>query len=298
MFCRIPKFACVAGAAAVLLACSGERAPAPSTTRDSAGVQIVENVHRDSADVPWWRLDSLRVDIGAAEGDESAVLFRAIDAVRLSDGRIAIVLYVTLAPDGGAIADTLATAPGAERVVNVSESGGIISSVSIVTPPFARATIAVPSGNELIVGTQNAPELLFYNRQGSLRRIVRMGTPEIRVTPELVEEYMTRRMSRVAEDRREATRTALMGVLSAQVVPPYGAIVVDRSGSFWVQHYPDLADLQRWSIYDDGGAFVARITLPARFTPYDIGDDWILGGEPDELDVEHMRMYALRRSVN
>jgi hypothetical protein len=45
------------------------------------------------------------------------------------------------------------------------------------------------------------------------------------------------------------------------------------------------------------GALVARTALPLEFTPYDIGEDWILGRELDELDVEHVRLYGIRKTA-
>ncbi len=62
-------------------------------------------------------------------------------------------------------------------------------------------------------------------------------------------------------------------------------------GRLWVQDYPGLVDDPAWTIYDADGARVARITLPGTFRPYDMGEDWVLGRETDELEVEHVRLY-------
>jgi hypothetical protein len=40
----------------------------------------------------------------------------------------------------------------------------------------------------------------------------------------------------------------------------------------------------------------ARLTLPPRFNPIEIGSDYILGVGWDELRVEYLRMYALGRA--
>lgn len=81
-----------------LAACTGEPATRenPVTTRDSAGVAIVETVAaawRDSAEA--WRVDTAAtVTIGAQEGDASYLLDRVVGATRLADGTI-------VAADGG-----------------------------------------------------------------------------------------------------------------------------------------------------------------------------------------------------
>ncbi|MEX2285159.1 MAG: hypothetical protein WEE89_21915 [Gemmatimonadota bacterium] len=206
------------------------------------------------------------------------------------------VVYVALPPGGGEVIDTLGQFPGPERVVRIAESGGTITSINILTAPFAKTTTVVTAGNDLVVGTQDAAEVRIYNGEGDLRRIVRTGLPTQRVTPELIDAYMKRRLDRVPAERQQAMRESQLAILTAEVVPPYGALALDRSGNLWLQDFPGLADDQRWTIFDAGGARVARMVLPRQFTPYDIGDDWILGRELDELDVEHVRLYAIHRS--
>lgn len=71
---------------------AGERAPSAALVRDSAGVTIVEN----GGSGEWggdeaWRLSAEPVvDIGVFEGEAAYQLYQAMDAVRLSDGRIVI----------------------------------------------------------------------------------------------------------------------------------------------------------------------------------------------------------------
>ena len=83
---------------AVLVACgdrgtgAAAQASAPAVvTRDSAGVQIVENSGpRWSGGVPWRIAAAPSLEIGAASGAESDQLYGVQDAIRLEDGTIAI----------------------------------------------------------------------------------------------------------------------------------------------------------------------------------------------------------------
>ncbi len=69
---------------------TGDTDPAITTTRDSAGVAIVENdLQRLSASCVM--SPEPTVSIGAAGGDEAYQLFRVFGARKLSDGRIALV---------------------------------------------------------------------------------------------------------------------------------------------------------------------------------------------------------------
>jgi len=40
---------------------------------------------------------------------------------------------------------------------------------------------------------------------------------------------------------------------------------------------------------------VARVELPARFEPHDIGPDYVLGRFRDELDINYIRLYGLEK---
>ena len=205
------------------------------------------------------------------------------------------VTYVTLPAEGGSVMDSLGRFPGTERVVRITENAGTITSINVMSPPFAKATTAVTVGNDLVVGTQDAPEVRVYDGSGGLRRIVRTGTPNQRVTPDVFDAYIKHFLERVEPERHQEMLENQRALLTATDVPAYGTLMVDRGGNLWLQDYPDLAEHQRWTVFDSTGARIARVAMSRRFTPYDIGPDWILGRELDELDVEHVRLYPLRK---
>ncbi len=73
--------------------CSGEaRAGAEYTVRDSLGIEIVENISGSWTTETGWTLSrEPAVDVGVLDGAPEYQLFRARDAQRLADGRIAVV---------------------------------------------------------------------------------------------------------------------------------------------------------------------------------------------------------------
>ncbi len=71
----------------------GVDAEAPTTRVDSAGIEVVTT--RIDASAPTCTREGQPVRIGSREGDEASALFGVEDAVRLADGRIAVLL------DGG-----------------------------------------------------------------------------------------------------------------------------------------------------------------------------------------------------
>ena len=65
---------------------------------------------------------------------------------------------------------------------------------------------------------------------------------------------------------------------------------MDREGRIWMAPFSGT----RWTIFDEDGAFVARIELPERTRPLEIGANDILAVVPDDFDVERVYRIPLR----
>lgn len=205
-------------------------------------------------------------------------------------------VWVTIAEDSAAAPDTIAVIPATESYLNLNQRSGQIVSIEITTAvPYARATSVAVVDDGLLVATQDAPEILRYGLDGAVERIVRTGATMDPVTEEMVEAWVDRRVEAAPPERQQGMREGLLNMPAGAVVPPYGSIVTDRAGNLWVEDYDGMTDAPHWTVYDASGERVARIALPADFTPYDIGEDWILGRELDDLEIEHVRLYRLRR---
>jgi len=196
----------------------------------------------------------------------------------------------------GSVIDTLGIFPGPERVINIEGSGATITSISVMTPMFGRTPDYEIVGDDLWVGDQAAPEIRVYGADGALRRILRTGARPEPVTEALREAKAGRMAETVPAEARVDYRARLLAVASEGTVPPYDELIASRTGEIWVADYDDgVRPRGRWTVYGPDGRALARIALPARFVPFDIGADWILGREPDELDIEHVRLYRVVR---
>ena len=70
--------------------------------------------------------------------------------------------------------------------------------------------------------------------------------------------------------------------------------LVPPQGNLWVKEYSRPTDERpRWSVFDREGRWLGTVETPDGFRVQQIGPDWILGVEKDELEVEHVRMYPL-----
>ena len=73
-------------------------------------------------------------------------------------------------------------------------------------------------------------------------------------------------------------------------------MIVDALGFLWIGEYVLPGETARtYTIVDADGRAVGRVTMPVRTTPLDIGRDYVLGLTPDELDVEQLTVWGLRR---
>jgi len=203
----------------------------------------------------------------------------------------------------GELLDTLGSFPGAERYIRVTTSTGRpatslsqIQSIEIMATPFTKSGFHTASGTSLYIGPQDAGEILVHDTAGVLRRIIRTGRTPDPVTEPHLEAMWQRSLDAAPPDRLTEMRQAgRANYPHGSIVPPYAALIPDSEGNLWVADYDDPLKNQqgRWTVYDRDGAALARIALPPRFRPLDIGRDWILGLDLDDLDVEHVRLYPL-----
>jgi hypothetical protein len=78
--------------------------------------------------------------------------------------------------------------------------------------------------------------------------------------------------------------------------PYWGTALVDAAGVLWVSGPPRGSQAPIvWTAFERNGRRIGTVTMPARFTPKDIGRDYVLGVQRDEDDVESIAMYSLRR---
>ncbi len=80
-------------------------------------------------------------------------------------------------------------------------------------------------------------------------------------------------------------------------MPFFGSVMVGDQGDLWVQEYMADQDAPtRYYVFDTDGLQQGLVHLPPRFSPLEIGADYILGQLRDEDDIEFISLYDLRRT--
>ena len=83
-----------------------------------------------------------------------------------------------------------------------------------------------------------------------------------------------------------------------ETFPAHGALKVDALDYLWVEEYRlPREESVVWSIFNPEGARVARVGVPLGAEVLEIGEDHVIGLTKDELDVESVQLFRLRRGA-
>lgn len=109
---------------------------------------------------------------------------------------------------------------------------------------------------------------------------------------------MEERLTRIGDpNRRRERRREYREIPLPDRMPAFSALRVGAGGYLWMQEHvpPGTEDPARWSAFDPDGRLLGEVTMPRRFSPHDIGRDYVLEVFTDELEVERVQLYRLRR---
>lgn len=181
--------------------------------------------------------------------------------------------------------------PGPEMVVlQASESN-----ITISSPAFGRSTEIAADLDGVWIGDTETYEIRRYRLDGSLRSIVRRAHEPVTVDDVLIRDAMREELEGADSDpERRMIRKRWEEVPVPPTLPAYDALAVDRLDNLWVRGYVVSGSQERtWSVFSTDGTWLGDVAFPDRFTPLEIGDDYVLGRFSDELDVQHAQLWEL-----
>ncbi|MFW6084312.1 MAG: hypothetical protein ACODAA_03785, partial [Gemmatimonadota bacterium] len=162
---------------------------------------------------------------------------------------------------------------------------------------FDGKRIADAAAGRIYVKDAVRYEIRVYDYDGDLLRIHRLMRPARPTSQEDVGRYKEFYRQEVAN---AALRDRLIaGVERATLADSFPAIEhlqVDTSGNVWVREYePPWVVESSFGVFAADGPWLGTMTLPPDFRPLEIGPDYLLGVQTDELDVQHLVLYGLKR---
>ncbi len=164
---------------------------------------------------------------------------------------------------------------------------------------LSAEVVALPDG--FFYGSTDSYRIGRYDAEGKLLRLINVQQEPRKVTPEDIARYKEgRRQASAQSGRPPQVRQLLERSLEAmsfpETLPAYNEIRADPEGNLWVSDYritPD--DPGRWTVFDPEGRMLGTVATPERMRVLDIGRDYVLGAWADDMDVEHVRMFALEK---
>jgi outer membrane protein assembly factor BamB len=198
-------------------------------------------------------------------------------------------------PDGS-LATDFGEYPGYELFMWVDAGGGP-RSIGASVLPFGRTTVAAVTADRLYLGTQDSYEIRAYDPSGSLRSIIRLDQELRPLTSSDAAAYLERQLEGIDDPSRQAERRRQIEDMGMrETMPAHGNLAVDVLGHLWVsESRGPQDDSPAYTVFDAEGKLVGRLPVPRRFGVIEIGSDYVLGTYVDELDVEYVRVYRLRR---
>ena len=193
----------------------------------------------------------------------------------------------------GALLDTVGLFPGREVYLTDENGRGVMS-----TPPFARNSVGTIWQGGIVIGTQDSFELASYGPGGEVTRVVRIPDWDVTLGPGDLEEYVQTRLEEVPPEGRPGVRQELEAMPAPDNRPAFGGLLADEAGNLWVGEwslYPAIP--RRWTVLDPSGRWLGEMVMPGGFFPFAIGEDWLLGVETDDLDVQYVVIYPLLKGV-
>lgn len=200
------------------------------------------------------------------------------------------VEYAIASPDGRLHAP-LGTYPASEWYI-FAEAG-----MAVYPQPFRHSAVARVWGDLLVIGSNDRYEIRAHAADGSLARIVRREHDLRSPTQADHDAHLAGLYADRTEQERARAFAELEDMPVLEAFPAFGRVVSDSRDYLWVEDYqlPD-EPVPAWTVFDSEGRVVGLMELPPDLTIFEIGEDYVLGLQTDDLGIERVQLWSLDRT--
>ena len=154
--------------------------------------------------------------------------------------------------------------------------------------------------HSVAVGESSRFEIRFRDTTGQVQRILRVARAPDRVTKAHIDAIRDVVGTPASGMPEEIGSKYLDEVDVGGLIPFFGELRFDVRGHLWVAEYvPDqllvIPDERRWTVFDDSAVPVARMTTGPADDILEIGDDYLLVRQRDDLGVERVALFRIER---
>jgi hypothetical protein len=191
----------------------------------------------------------------------------------------------------GALRDSIGRFPGPEWYVRTEGNSAMASSL-----PFGTNTETAVAGDRFYAGSSARYEITRYSAGGVPEEIIRLAWTPVPVTSDDVTRHKAERIANADAGFRQSLERLYQDIPFPARFPAFEDLQVDPLGDLWVRDVARPGDeRRRWVVFAPDGLVLGAVETPPGLTVREIGRDYVLGTWSDELDVEHVRLYALQR---
>ena len=161
-----------------------------------------------------------------------------------------------------------------------------------VTSEMMRRPLTATGGGRIFIAESDKYEIVSYDPSGQLDGRISRSVDPVRMTAEDVVASLPRRM-------RDSITVADIGPIPEDVNRAVIAgLLVDTHGRLWVEEsrYSD-SDVAAYTVFDENGVPIQRVSSPPRFQLLFVGAEVILGASRDTLSVARLQVYPLPNAL-
>lgn len=201
-------------------------------------------------------------------------------------------LYVMYS-DSGRYLEELFRLPGRTRYIH--SHGGHMRFPYV---PLLAERIVVPARSSVYVIAGQQAEIQVWDAGGGMRSLWRWRAQLQRSLSNVWDRYKRESLERIDDpnDRRFYATYYEEDLPLPELTPAASELKVDRQGFVWIERYKMPWDEGNpWDVFAPTGEWLGWVDLPPGLRVFDIGEDYVLGRTLDDLGVERVQVWTLRR---
>jgi hypothetical protein len=170
---------------------------------------------------------------------------------------------------------------------------------TIRMPVLLGASTFFATGEDAVhVVDTDAFAVRTYRPDGTLIAITRRPFTRLPVQPPDIAAAIDSALEGLppVKDIRDGMRAGFADVPPPEFLPAIAALRIDSDGDTWVRvgGSPSARDAT-WTVFDPRGRWLGDVSLPAALNILEVGDDYLVTLDRDDLGVERVRVFGLRK---
>lgn len=204
----------------------------------------------------------------------------------------------------GTVLDTLGRFPGPE-METMTLTIGTQSMAAPQPVPLGKQSVNAVSAGRFYLAQNNSWEIEVRALDGTLTSLIRVAAKPTPLTAADIESHRKEQLEamealpqvrNLPQNLKDQITARVREAKYPESLPFLSSILLDPVGNLWANEVmkPGIKEA-RFAIVDSTGQLLGRVILPADFRLTAIGTDRVYGVWKDAEDVEHVRVYPLRK---